>query len=662
MHLKIQSLSGEWQLTPQLEDSTAGVYFGETPLTGLSGANSQDNGGSADIKLVDIERIEVLRGPQGTLFGASAIAGTVRVIPNVPNLQEMEGKVATRFSSTGEQGGNNTMIQGVLNIPLIENKLAVRAVAYRFDNSGYIDNVGASQPDALITGTLPNGGFVSDRDDVGGDEYTGFRLTTLWQPTDQFKAILMYLSQDIEQDGYPEVSYSTSGKFQQTRLQVGPDGSRYESLSHEIDITNLILEYDLEWGSILSSSSKINSDPEAEQDGSLFNFNLPYSTISTRDIDVFVQELRFTSNFDGPWQLLAGVYYEDRENDFAFGDRWSGDSSLGNPNEVAFAVKTQTPVKQKAIFGELIYKFNDQLSATFGGRYFEFDRDRATQVSFLSVPIADQSTTGKGEDETYKFNLSYQANDDLLLYGQWSEGFRLGTPQEILIPSCDPDNDRVVEGVFIPENVDPDTTESIELGAKVAWLDNRLTVNAAIYHTDWEGIPVSLPFLCGAAYTFNAGKSKSQGAEIEVQAQLTESLFMNLGTSYNLSELTEDAVNLGSDGDALPGSSDFNFSLGLEYSFNLAGKASYARVDYAYVSDYFSVIQPNLTDPEAGGYSQIDLKAGISFGEFDLDIFVKNLSNAEEFTWVETGFGALGLTRAYRLRPRTVGVNLNYKF
>ena len=134
---------------------------------------------------MDIERIEVLRGPQGTLYGSGSMGGTVRTIPNSPNLTKIEGKVAARFSQTGEKGGDNTMVQGIINVPLIADKLAVRGVAYRFDNSGYIDNIAASDPSAGVEAGIALGGQARDRDDISSDEYIGFRLTTLWQATDK---------------------------------------------------------------------------------------------------------------------------------------------------------------------------------------------------------------------------------------------------------------------------------------------------------------------------------------------------------------------------------------------------------------------------------------------------------------------------------------------
>ena len=540
--------------------------------------------------------------------------------------------------------------------------MAVRAVAYRFDNSGYIQNVGASQPTALIADTVAAGGFVTDRDDVGGDEYTGFRITALWQPVDEFKATLMYLQQDIEQDGTPEVNYLLSEKFQQTRLQVGPDGSRYESISTEIDITNLVLEYNFDWGSVLSSSSKISSDPESELDGSVFNGSTPYSTITTGNTDVFIQEIRFSSNFQGPLQLLTGLYYEDRENELDLGDRWSGDSTFGDSDEIAFRSQVELPIEQKAIFGEMTYAFNEQTTATLGARHFEFERENNSILSFLGFVFSEEEARAESSEQSYKFNLSYQPSDELLLYGQWAEGFRLGRPQVVVVPACDPDGDRVVDGLLIPREIDPDSSESFELGLKWSSSDSSITANAAIYHINWEGMPVSVTASCGASYSFNAGSSRSQGLELELKAQVTENLLVNMATSYNIAELTEDAPNLGSKGDELPGSADFNLSLGLEYGFDLAGREAFARLDYSYVGPYFSAIQPLPGDIEAGGYSELNIKTGINLNNFNIDLFINNLTDADEFTWIETTASTFGFTRAYRLRPRTVGLNVNYSF
>ena len=131
-----------------------GVYFGETPVTGLNSTTGGEGGGSADIKMVDIERVEVLRGPQGTLYGAGSMGGTVRIIPNKPELSAFGGKIAAGYSQTGEEGGDNTMAQAVVNVPIIEDELALRAVAYQFDNDGFIDNIAGSESDSGVVADI----------------------------------------------------------------------------------------------------------------------------------------------------------------------------------------------------------------------------------------------------------------------------------------------------------------------------------------------------------------------------------------------------------------------------------------------------------------------------------------------------------------------------
>ena len=188
-----------------------------------------------------------------------------------------------------------------------------------------------------------------------------------------------------------------------------------------------------------------------------------------------------------------------------------------------------------------------------------------------------------------------------------------------------------------------------------------MILNAALYRINWEGMPVSLPLpSCGGLVTLNSGDSKSEGVEVEIQTQLADNLQLDIGMSYGEATLTEDAENLGNSGDNLPGSSDFNASVGMEYRFNIAGYDAFTRADYTYISEYYNNIASN--GQAAGGYSQINLKAGIIVNALELDLFVKNVTNADDLTWVESTLGGFGARRAYRLRPRTLGLNLAYRF
>ena len=641
---------------PQGSTSTTGTYLGEVPLTGLGTSSALLGAGNGDIKLVDVERIEVLRGPQGTLYGADSMGGVVRVLPAAPQLSEIEGKVSARYSQTGEAGDDNTMLQGMINVPLIEDELAMRVVAYQFDNSGYINNVASSQPFPASAAAEANGGVVRDRDDVGNSEYTGFRITTLWQPTEDLDITLMHLQQDIEQDGTPEVNLNAAGDYQQNRVNTGPEGSDYEFLENEVDITNLVINYDLDWGTITSSTSKLDYSASLDSDFSQLFFDAYYFNGNT-ETDNFIQEIRLSSSLEGKFQFVAGLYYEDRDSSINNASVWGGTAtSPGSSGAIAFPLIETTTTTQKAFFGELSYAITDQLTATLGGRHFDYEIEGLTSFNGApTAPIPSASETG----QTYKAGLAYTPNEDMLIYGQWAEGFRpgKGIPP---ISACASLN------IDTPSQLDSDTTENYELGFKSSWADNRVVINAALYRINWDGIPVSVNLgnsgTISCVAPLNAGKAVSEGVEIELQARLTDSLQVDFSTSYGESTLSGDS-SVGNDGDNLPGSSDFNATLGIQYDFSLANNESFARIDYAYISEYFNSVGSGTGQTSAGGFGQLNLKVGTQFDQISADIFVDNLTNNDGLTWVETLFNTVtSIQRANQIRPRTIGLNLTYQF
>ncbi|MDA9096008.1 TonB-dependent receptor [Porticoccaceae bacterium] len=657
----------------QSETQATGVYFGETPVTGLGSPSIAGAAGNADLKLVDIERIEVLRGPQGTLYGSGSMGGTVRVIPAKPNLQQIEGKVAARYSHTDEQGGDNSMIQGVINIPLIEDELAIRAVAYQFDNSGYINNVSSSIGHPSLATPIALGGQTRDQSDIGEDQYTGFRISALWQPTDALAVALNYSQQDIEQEGIPEVNFELPGDFQQVRLGVGLGGNDPETIGNDIEITNLVIDYDLGWADITSSSSWIDYQAFNNADVNQLLFSLPIYVKGRQDSEVFTEELRLASKFEGPLQFIAGLYYEDNDSESRTPFLWGGAPAfddpaliLGNPAFSVFdsfdtEILGLKSVEQKAFFAEVSYQFTEQLALTLGGRAFEYDQNFiGSGTGFLAGGVLLEVDDNSDSGQNYKANISYTPNDDMLIYGQWSEGFRLGNPRKELIAACDTDQDGLIDGLGVPSGaVEADELESFELGLKSSFADNRVTVNVALYHINWDGIPVDIIAPCGASFIFNAGTSESEGIEFDVQAQLTEHLQLDFSAAYSEATLTEDVPNVigfGSKGDNLPGSSDYNLSLGLEYGFVIAGYDSFVRGDYAYISEYYNFFDES--GPASGGYGQINLRTGLAIDQFNVDLYVNNLTNEQDFSWVEFSFAS----RAYRVRPRTMGLNLSYIF
>ena len=365
------------------------------------------------------------------------------------------------------------------------------------------------------------------------------------------------------------------------------------------------------------------------------------------------------------------MYYEEKETSFDNFGLFGGTDVTMNafaPNQTLLLHnETDRDLKQYAIFGELSYDLTDQVSITFGGRVFDYDRDVVEQdfASAFSTGSPPSQLSGSENDSSFKVGVQYTPGESSLLYVTWSEGFRLGypVPAESLPASiCDPDGDGFYDGSngisTGPRSIDNDFVENFELGAKFALLDNRLTVNTAVYQISWEGIPITQVFdFCSA--TANAGEAQSRGVELDVSYALNENLLVNISSSYVDAELTEDAPSLNAfDGDRLPGSPKSNASLGLEYSFLLGGHDAYLRTDYTYVGGFYSNLQESGS--EAGDYGKLNLKVGVVVDQFDIDIYINNLTNDDAITWVhQEGFPS---ERGNRLRPRSIGFNVGYRF
>ncbi len=708
-------------------DEAVGVYFGETTVSG--GMGTTWGSGTFDLKMVDIERVEVLRGPQGTLFGSGSMGGTVRILPASPNLQETEGKVLAGYSLTDKGGSDNTELRGVFNLPLVEDKLAVRGVVYRFDDSGYVDNIASSYTGpwnpAISVNTRDTfgdtakawGADVRDQNDRGAIKTTGARFSALWQPTENLSVNLNYTMQKAEGSGWPDVDLNLPGKFQQTRVAPSPNSNLLdgpdlvnggngpdigaEGFYNELNTYALTLDYDLGWGSLHSASSWLKRDAWNRSDSTK---DLPhlgvYFTFDDRSTDRFFQEVRFASNFDGPFQVLAGVYYEDIDNKTVGGEAFGGDPDQ-IPNFVATAAANDISIspenhdwsemywilphwddtlEQKAAFGEVSWDVLENLTATFGARHYEYNQSNyQTTAGFWwhtdTVEHIWSDITGENKGEIYKANLSWKPTDDSLVYFQWAEGFRPGQALPFLDPNkFDPEGTgfyTALDGVKIPirGQTDPDTLENIELGFKSSFADGRIDLTASIYHISWAGLPVSVRVVevnnpdIGANTTINAGESTSDGIELESHFLLSDSFSLDLATSWNDTKLAKDQEVLGKKGDDLPNSADINFSAGLEYDFTVSGYDSFVRADFSYVGSYDVYLKtqqaPGL--PSAGGYSQINLKGGVNMGAMNINLFVRNLTNSDEITWVSNGWSKGG-PEAFRLRPRTVGMNFSYNF
>ena len=662
------------QLAGQLSNPTGGIYFGEVSLAGLGLL-----GGSSDLKMIDLERVEILRGPQGTLFGSGTLAGAVRNIPNAPNLSQLDGSLKTSYSNTTKNGDDNTKFEGVLNVPVIEDVLAVRAVAYRHDTSGYINNIAGTVlannsdifpgfPAATAVALFGGAELYQDEKDLGNATHTGGRISALWQPTEALSITLQQIYQDVEQQGQPYVELTTGGDYEQITLQFGGgEGVAGEEpeFKDETNITNLVIEYDLGWASLLSSSAWLEQDSGRNQDQSALG-GFPGPQLGEGTTDVFSQELRLVSQLDGPFQYVVGVYYEEVDASTSF-STWSSTDELrdffGSPfgsSRLLDIRSTDQSTDQLAFYGELSYDISEQVELTLGARRFDYEQG-AHRIEEGILGNFDLSQMSEDSGTNLKANLSYTPSEETLLYAQWSEGFRLGnTVFPIPRSLCDLDDDGILDGTNqkITDSFDADTTENFELGAKLTLLDNQLQVNAAVYRVDWQDIPISIIGSCGFSTVGNAGEARSQGVEFETVYQLNQNLRISLGGAYSNAELTENAPGIGGvDGDRLPSSPEYSVNLGLQYEFELGGHDSYVSGDYAYVNEFFNKL--GETGVKLGDYGQLNMSAGITFNDFNVELFGHNLTDENALTHADV---VLADDRAYQLRPRTIGLNVGYQF
>ena len=636
--------------SPQ-DDIAVGVYIDETPVTGMGSLA----GGNPDLKFIDMQRIEVLRGPQGTLYGDGSIAGTVRVIPNAPDLSGFSAEVAGATSSTADLGGQNNMMRGVLNLPVIEDKFAIRIVGYDYDNSGYYENTAGDSATKKIWAD-EFGGVVTSGE-AGDDQYTGGRITAFWQVSDDFDVTFSHMTQDIEQSGIPESMLALEGKSR-TPFQRR-DGSG-ESLKIDLDVTSLKMNLDMGSYELFSSTSKAETKTLQDRDlGAYFGpmlgvDDMPIYLADSAHAEQFTQELRLNTRLDGPWQFLVGAFYQDYERTAGQKMTFEGAPALDLfEGALLFQSTFGDNLKQLAFFGEASFDLTDQLTAVAGFRHYDYEKDSPDENDGVfndgySAGFVENDDSG----QTYKLSLNYRPDDTTSFYGTFSQGFRLGGPHpEIPSDICDTTG--------VPDQIDSDELDSFEVGGKFAFADGRATLNVSAFQVDWTGIPVKQILACAFEVTANAGEAQSKGVEVDGQLLLSDALRLDYGLSYTDAELTEDSAQLNAkSGDRLPGSPEFSASLGIQADFSMAGRPMFARADIAHIGEYYNNLQQSGL--AAGDFTTINLSLGAEINDsVSVDIFARNLANKEGLTWVET---ELGDGRANYIRPRTIGIEVRARF
>jgi len=696
-------------------DSTSGEFIQSSPIVQPVATYVDDTPLFMNLRLQDLDRVEILRGPQGTLYGSGSLGGTIRYVQNAPDPRASDASVEAGVSNTSHAHGTNYDVNGMLNLPITDS-MAFRVNAGYTSEAGFINQPSLYQLDSSgIPVPAQQGNLLSppatySRDGTNSYEYRTARLAWLWHPSEDLKLQLSYHHQQSSADAYPYAApfYGLDALASSDYTQATTDD--------RIDLAALTVEYNLGFATLTSNSSWAqHSNISAGDVTSLYDFFPFYTALYGGNPRVLVtghqefrdrpwaQEIRLASTTGGKVEWVAGAFYksertEIREHDFYPGYLnyynacvpvyGAGDGI--NPSQCgigetaftpgpinyidgipiiadqAYVGDFETKYTDLAAFGEFKWRFAPSWSATAGARIFRQTVSQSQQTGLLfDGPdyIANETQSDSWRKALWKLNVSYQIDPKNLIYATWSQGFRRGAVNAL------PPNEAAVSYVTPPGlfTVAPDTADNYEVGVKGTWA-GRLRYSLAVFDIEWHNVqesafltPLALP---GA---LNVGGAYSRGLETELYARLTDHLTAQLDYTYDKTSLTSlnpiAAVGLSvpppAVGSPLPGTPKNSAAAMLEYGHFRLGAGDLTA---AVTAHYQGSLVPALsaTIPTVDAYTVVGARLSYALPHWTVTLFADNLTNqlgvnsyTDPSQWGQ-------YYQALVSRPRTVGLTLRY--
>ncbi|HLQ13418.1 MAG TPA: TonB-dependent receptor [Steroidobacteraceae bacterium] len=678
----------------------------------------------ANFLLKDVDRVEVLRGPQGTLYGRGSMGGTVRYILRDPVIGETSANVAAGVSFTNGSGGVNWSTDGTVNIPANAN-LALRANYSHQDNAGVVDYVNLYKLDANGIPVAPNGLLdqatqYTSKKDADWSKIDYGRLAATWAPTAAARVVLSLAHQKDSTGGRSQIvapgtpNYAlggTYGEYQQGAVMLEPSG-------REVSLASLEATFDLGFASLTSSTSYTDHTGTSTNDNSglyakgfpfLYYFYPRLMAQKYRDYSdrSFAQEFRLVSKTQGPVDYIAGLYYEEEklhsgETDWVrgFSNWWAAENAV-NPGLVYyydpvaptsdrdFLYSRNEQFTETAVFGELTWHVTPRAQVTLGGRYFQ-DKDANQLTVTPDLPTRVPETSPLVPDisknkSIFKLNGSWRLSARDSLYATRSQGYRRGGVNDIPTTGYIGENPGWL-------NFGPDTLINYEVGVKGA--HESFSYNASVFRIDWKDIQLNTATpVWGYYVTANAGKARSQGLELELRGKFTSSLSYALGYAYTDAKLVANATRpyapyalIAPSGSRLPAAPESVINASLDYTVHLSsGLSLVPHLDAFYQSGTLS----RLATTEAAaipmdGYTILNASLALDSEKWTVALQVRNLSNAAAISGIfpegqfgsaplypdyfnffinANGYGFFGdTTRELIARPRTIGLIAKYRF
>jgi iron complex outermembrane receptor protein len=662
-------------------EATVGLYYDETPLTGPSDTSQNPGGSSQDGNLFDIERIEVLRGPQGTLYGSSSMGGTVRIIFNKADTNNYSGRAEVQATAQ-KDGDPGFYAKGAVNIPIIQDKLGARLILYKENRGGFIDQTRYNQENinerrqegarlmltakptekitwygmAMFQNTESPGGGSTYYPLLGGKgDHFSDRLV-IPRSTEQFALYSSDFGYDL---GFADFNWSSS--FYRWDQLNASDYSQ-TMISNKTSVANCTNYFKLALGVPVTTCNAT----QMAQFGAFADTLIPTTLYKPAYVKTWVNEFRLSSTGEGPLKWTVGAFQETRDDhvDSTLGVVKTPTGRIPDPPPFFFHRDVNTDTKNQALFADVSYDILPGLTLNYGVRSFKYDKTTSGQTDVpnyvsgsLIEPYREIGADAKGTLQ--KFSVNYQFADDYLVYATAAEGFRPGGANNT--PNLDPA--LVAYG--------PDAVKNYELGLKTAWFDKRLTVNLAAYQIDWEDIQTSATTLSGCcSFILNAGQARIRGMEIEATARPIRGLVVTTGLTFTDPKLMEDQINpnirdstsLGDAGDQIPQVGKFQGTLNAEYSWPLGDTTNgLVRFDYNYTGRSYTTFRPtNVYYEQQGAFGVVNGRVGIEGNGWGAYAFVRNAFDIFGAITVSSSAGSEQLTNA--VQPRMFGLNFRRDF
>lgn len=666
------------------------TYIGDVPLY-------------VDLKLLDLDRVEVLLGPQGTLYGAGTLGGALRYIPNRPDFEKSTFELDTSGSVRAHSDNLGRSLTLVANQPVSET-MAIRASAGYFYDPGFIDynhlvrEAGVSDPEPVLTDPADVAANLRRKKDADDEDTTTARVALGVQLTPALRGDLTYHYQMQDAGGRTvnHVGSYDTGPYESAHRFVEPN-------ERENQLASLELNADLGFATLTSATGYSRYDEVGQRDQTdlLLNFEYGYEdfpsfaafTRETSDEKSINQELRLVSPDEGPLNWIAGVFYNRFDLDATSSEFVPGFPASSRPDDLEYYQASYQTFTEKALFGELGYQFTGQWQGNVGLRWFDFEDDQKVGFDLPLIsgtppdqinPVFDENDVSD-DDVIFKVNTSYKFGEDLLGYATISEGYRSGGVNAV--PPCPDPLPGGPNVCALPNEqlIKPDKTLNHEIGVRSAWLDNRLVLNAALFYIDWSDVQVAGVTVNGAIpITVNGAEARSQGLELTAKARLLDQFKVTTNYSYTDAELTKDSPGIveGQDafkGDRLPASPKHQVNVSFMYD-ELLPNGWNLTADYGIfaISNVYSRLGLRAGGEQLGGFAVHSASVGVGTGPWKVRLFANNLFDRYAETGMRAGLNDIRdiptddpapddifrLRRYYKdvLEPLTIGVRFSYDF